>query len=112
MLRRIIPNVKLNHFPNRLVPIINNITKHLRVVAVRNLNTDLIVGIPGLRCLGIVAHFENNEVKIGDKPIFSIKAEQPLSHICTIAEYKIDPDLTENQHRQMQEITQKWAKKL
>ena len=51
-------------------------------------------------------------IKIGDKPIFSIKAKQPMSHNCTIVECNIDPDLTENQHRQMQEITQKWAKTL
>jgi len=70
-LRKLIPNVRLCPFHKRLIgadkkPIsvvgsvtvrvcVNNTTKPIKCVAVRNLNTDFIMGMPGLRSMGMKA---------------------------------------------------------
>ena len=124
-LRKYAPHVRLGRCSKRLfgadkkpihvvgasfIPIkIDGIAKQLYCVAVANLNTDLIIGMPGLRKLGLTVNFERNEVIMGDKRIYSVKVGEPSSTISTIQECNIDSTLTEEQKQQMREVTQKWA---
>jgi len=123
-LRKLHPNIQLTRYSRRLIgadkkpisvvgaaklPItINNISKNLNCVAVRNLNTSLIVGLPGLKQLGMKADFEKNEVKVGDMVINSMRIGTEAQQSDTNMEYNIDTKLSEVQRNQMQEVIEKW----
>jgi len=123
-LRRIAPNVHIHYCHKRLIgadkkpisvvgasyiPItINRTSKQLYCIAVRNLNTDLIVGLPGLHRLGIVADFKQHKLWMDNKPVRIIGAVESLSESKSVREYNIDPNLPDDKRQQMLAITQKW----
>ena len=88
VLREIAPRSKLQYFGKRLIgadkkPIvvrgaawlpvkIGNHRTSLHCVAVENLNTKLISGLPGLRHLGLSADFGTRTVKMGSVIINTI----------------------------------------
>ena len=125
ILRRALPNIHLQHYSRRLIgadkkpihavgathiPItINNCPKKLFCVAVKNLNNDLIVGIPGLKELGITIDFAKSEIKMGNKIIDPLWPKLHNKEINSVLSYNIDQNLTEDQQKQMQKITEKWA---
>ena len=108
VLRRANPDLHLSPFSKRLIgadkkpisvvgaasiPItITGQQEQIHCVAVRNLNTDLIIGLPGLRSLGVTVDFQKGEVTMGDRLICAVRVAEPSSQIGTIP-HNIDEKL-------------------
>ena len=124
-LRRIIPSITLKPFPKQLIgadkkPIdvvgatqlplkINGSTKQINCVAVRNLNTDLIIGLPGLKQLEVVADFHTGQIRMGSSVICAIGFAEASSGIKSTMDYNIDENLDETKRQQMEAVIRKWA---
>jgi len=83
------------------------VTKRIHCVAVKNLNAGFIIGIPGLKTMGVVADFEHNKVMMGNRIINTIRVETPMESECTM-QYNIDPALSAEQHSEMLSVIHKW----
>jgi len=111
VLRRANPNLHLSPFSKRLIgadkkpisvvgaasiPItITGQQQQIHCVAVRNLNTDLIIGLPGLRSLGVTVDFQQkDEVWIGCCLICAIRAAEPSSQMSIILTKKKEARIT------------------
>ena len=83
-------------------------TKSINCVAVRNLNTDFIIGLPGLKALGVKVDFGNSKVWVGDSLINSIGVVDPQQLKPSAMECTIDPALPEDKREEMYRTIDKW----
>jgi len=124
-LNQLIPGITLQKFGKRLIgadrkPItvrgsarvtmkIAGVKTSLQCIAVENLNTKLIIGMPGLRSLGISADFATRTLKMGDRIVNTIGEVGYENHgsVSNIS-VDIDKNLSPRQQDEMREITDKW----
>ena len=72
-LRRIMPNIHLHHFSRRLIGADRGLfPSSAPQIFQLNLNTELIIGVPGLKHLHIAADFDKSEVRINDTVVARI----------------------------------------
>ena len=128
VLRKIAPRTKLKYFGRKLIgadkkPIVvcgaawlpvrvGNHRTSLHCVAVENLNTKLIIGLPGLKHLGLSADFGTRTVRMGNTTINAIGELAGETESVNNIEVDIDKDLTPSQQEQLREITDRWRNTL
>ena len=84
----------------------------LHCVAVENLNTKVIIGLPGLNDLGLSADFKTREIRMGSRIINTVGEIEREPKGSKNVDVNVDEHLTEQQKDQMLEVIDRWKRKL